>query len=63
MAEIRKLEPTGLIKLATAQVQLKQFDDAKQTIRQIQKRDWPTRFGDVPSQVRQLEQRMGNGRS
>ncbi len=63
VAEIRKLEPTGLIKLATAQVQLKQFDDAKQTIRQIQKRDWPTRFGDVPSQVRQLEQRMGNGRS
>jgi Flp pilus assembly protein TadD len=63
VAEIRKLEPTGLLKLASAQIQLKHFDEARQTIRQIEKRDWPTRFGDVPSQVRQLEQRMGNGRS
>jgi Flp pilus assembly protein TadD len=63
VAEIRKLEPTGLLKLASAQIQLKHFNEAKQTIRQLEKRDWPTRFGDVPSQVRQLEQRLGNGRS
>lgn len=58
VAEIRKLEPTGLLKLAEAQINLKRIDDARDTIRKLEKRDWPTRFGDVQSQVRQLENRV-----
>ncbi len=58
VAEIRKLEPTGLLKLASAQVQLKQWDNVRDTIRQIDRRDWPSRFGDVRSQTRELERQV-----
>jgi tetratricopeptide (TPR) repeat protein len=62
VAEIRKLEPTGLLKLASAQLQLKNWDEAQHTIRQLEKRDWPARFSDVPQRIRELARQL-SGRS
>jgi predicted Zn-dependent protease len=55
VAHIRALEPTGLLRLAAAQIHLRQWDEARQTLRKVGSRSWPSRFGDVPNQVRELE--------
>lgn len=62
VARIRALEPTGLLKLADAQVHLRQWEQADQTLRKVRTRNWPSRFGDVPKQVRELEERIHKGR-
>jgi tetratricopeptide (TPR) repeat protein len=58
VARLRSLEPTGLLKLAAAQVHQKQWDAARQSIEKLHRTEWPTRFGDVNSQTRQLEQQL-----
>ncbi len=58
VAQIRALEPTGLLRLAEAQIHLKQWDEALATLRKLDTTDWPSRFGDVLGQVRQLERQM-----
>jgi tetratricopeptide (TPR) repeat protein len=63
VAEIRKLEPTGLLKLAAAQLQLKQWDKAQETLRTLEKRDWPARFNDVHNQIQQLQRDLHTKRS
>ncbi|MBC7965352.1 MAG: tetratricopeptide repeat protein, partial [Fuerstia sp.] len=55
VARYRKLEPTGLLKLAEAQIHEKQFSEAKQSLQTLKRTAWPSRFGDVESQIRQLE--------
>jgi len=55
VARIRALEPTGLLKLAAAQIHLHQWEQATQTLRKVGSRSWPPRFGDVRQQVRELE--------
>jgi tetratricopeptide (TPR) repeat protein len=55
VARIRALEPTGLLKLGAAQVHLKQWEALGDTIRKLRARSWPARFGDVESQIRNLE--------
>ena len=60
VARYRKLEPTGLLKLAEAQIHENQFDAAKQTLQTLNRTEWPSRFGDVESHVRQLEQQLAN---
>jgi len=55
------LEPTGLLKLAEAQLHLKQWDRAAQTIKKLRARSWPSRFGDVDVQIRGLEQQVEHG--
>jgi tetratricopeptide (TPR) repeat protein len=62
-ARIRALEPTGLLKLAAAQLHLKQWDQAAETIKKLRARSWPTRFGDVDGQIRGLEQQVEHGRN
>jgi predicted Zn-dependent protease len=62
VARIRALEPTGLLKLADAQVHLRQWEQADQTLSKVRTRKWPPRFGDVPRQVRELEERIHKGR-
>ena len=62
VAEIRALEPTGLLKLAAAQIHLKQWDHAQQTLGKLTVRSWPERFGDVRGEVRQLRQQIEKGR-
>ncbi len=58
VARIRALEPTGLVRLAEAQIHLKQWDESRTTLRKLETTDWPSRFGDVAGQVRQLERQM-----
>jgi tetratricopeptide (TPR) repeat protein len=62
VARLRALEPTGLLKLAEAQLHLKRLDDAAATIRQLRSKPWPSRFSDVYSQIDRLEQRLRAGR-
>jgi Flp pilus assembly protein TadD len=58
VARIRALEPTGLLKLAAAQVHEERWDDAAATARKLRARGWPPRFGDVEQQVRELERQI-----
>jgi predicted Zn-dependent protease len=62
VARIRALEPTGLLKLAAAQVHERQWDQAEETVKKLRSRGWPARFGNVDQQVRELEQRIAGGR-
>ena len=57
VAQIRSLEPTGLVKLAEAQIHQKQWGDA-QNHRKTSAHEWPSRFGDVNNQARQLQEKL-----
>jgi tetratricopeptide (TPR) repeat protein len=61
VARIRQLEPTGLVKLAEAQIHLHRWSAARQTIDRLRARSWPDRFGDVNHQARDLERRIDRG--
>ena len=63
VAEIRALEPTGLLKLGAAQVQLKNWDGASETARRLRARGWPSRFGDVEAEIRRMERQIDEGRA
>ena len=43
VAEIRALEPTGLLKLAAAQIEFKDWDSAAKTLRKLRSQSWPPR--------------------
>jgi predicted Zn-dependent protease len=62
VARIRALEPTGLLKLAAAQVHERQWDDAQETVKKLRSRGWPTRFGNVDQQASELERQIAAGR-
>jgi Tfp pilus assembly protein PilF len=62
VAELRSAEPTGLLKLAAAQVHEHLWEQAAQTLRQLNGKSWPVRFGDVAVQIRVLEQQVEKGR-
>jgi tetratricopeptide (TPR) repeat protein len=62
VAHLRVLEPTGLLKLAAAQIHEQRWEGAEQTLRRLNARSWPARFNDVHSQVRTLETRLANER-
>lgn len=55
VAEFRRLEPTGLLKLTEAQLHEKQWDAARKSIDKLQKTEWPSRFNDVTNQTRRLQ--------
>jgi Flp pilus assembly protein TadD len=63
VARLRALEPTGLLKLAAAQVHLQQWDKAMETLGKVKAKTWPPRFSDVATQVRMLEQQIDKGRN
>jgi hypothetical protein len=50
------------LKLAEAQLHERRWDEAQATADKLRSRGWPDRFGDIPSQTRQLEQRIEQGR-
>src|SRR5207244_8861246 len=56
VSRLRALEPTGLLKLAAAQIHEKRWDEARQTLRKLDTRTWPPHFGDVHREVRKLEE-------
>jgi tetratricopeptide (TPR) repeat protein len=58
VAELRRLEPTGLLKLASAQIHEKQWDHARKTIRKLQQTQWPSRFNNVEPETRQLQMKL-----
>jgi predicted Zn-dependent protease len=63
VARLRALEPTGLLKLADAQIHLQQWDKAAETLARVKAKTWPPRFADVANQVRTLEQQIDKGRN
>ncbi len=58
VAELRKLEPTGLLGLGNAQIQAKKWTDAKASIRTLQRTEWPARFNNIESQTRELDRKI-----
>ena len=58
VAELRKLEPTGLLKLAEAQIHEQQWNAARSTIRKLRQTQWPPHFTDVESQAGELEMQI-----
>jgi tetratricopeptide (TPR) repeat protein len=58
VAEVRALEPTGLVKLAAAQIEFKDWDSAAQTVRKLKAQSWPPRFNELPQQLRELEKKL-----
>jgi tetratricopeptide (TPR) repeat protein len=58
VVQIRLLEPTGLLKLAAAQIHEKQWMNAKETLRKLRSQSWPARFNDVQQQSRDLERQL-----
>jgi len=62
VAEVRSLEPTGLVKLGAAQIHERRWDEASRTVEKLKARGWPPRFGNVEQEIRDLEQRIERGR-
>ncbi|MEI8381847.1 MAG: VIT domain-containing protein [Planctomycetota bacterium] len=58
VAELRKLEPNGLLKLAAAQIHQEQWDNARSTINKLRKTEWPTRFTNVEAEASALEMQI-----
>jgi Flp pilus assembly protein TadD len=57
VAQLRSLEPTGLINLSKAQLLADQPAAAQNSIDKLQKTDWPSRFDDpVRNALRELDQ-------
>jgi tetratricopeptide (TPR) repeat protein len=62
VAKIRSLEPTGLLKLAEAQIHERAWDAAAKTLQTLRSKSWPSRFNDVQRQARDLEQKLAEDR-
>ncbi len=58
VAEIRVLEPTGLVRLAAAQVESGDRAGAARTVQKLRGQVWPPRFNDLPNQLRDLERKL-----
>lgn len=58
VAELRKLEPDGLLKLGEAQLHEKRWKAVRGTVEKLRKTQWPARFNNVQNQANQLETRI-----
>ena len=58
VAELRKLEPTGLLKLATAQIHEEQWGEAKATIKKLKRKAWPLRFNNLKRDIKKLQKKL-----
>jgi hypothetical protein len=58
VARIRALEPTGLLRLAAAQVHENKWAAAAETVRQLRAKTWPPRFGNTENQIQELERQI-----
>ena len=54
VAELRRLEPTGLLKRAEAEIHQKYWDAARKTLDKLTKTEWPSRFNDVQNHIQNL---------
>jgi len=57
-ATLRALEPTGLEKLARAQIHEKRWADAKESVEKLLAKNWPERFRDVHARARKMLQEV-----
>jgi len=62
VAELRVLEPTGLLELAKAQIQMKQWDKASETVSRLEKKSWPARFTNVREEAAGLRVKVEQGK-
>ena len=58
VARLRKLEPTGLLRLANAQIHEKQWEGAKTSLDQLSRTQWPARFNQVASEIQLLKRQI-----
>ncbi len=58
VAALRRLEPTGLLKLGAAQIHQKQWEAARTTVNKLNKTEWPSRFNNVQNETRQLQEQL-----
>jgi tetratricopeptide (TPR) repeat protein len=58
VAELRRLEPTGLLKLAAAQIHEKEWPAARKSIETLERTEWPQRFSDVSNEIRRLQEQL-----
>jgi tetratricopeptide (TPR) repeat protein len=58
VAELRKLEPNGLLKLAEAQIHEKDWTGARESIARLHKTEWGPQFPEVRNQTNELEKRI-----
>ena len=61
VAKLRALEPTGLLRLAAAQVHEKQWAAAEETVGQLCAKTWPPRFGNTQFQIQELQRQISQG--
>jgi len=59
---IRSKEPAGLLGLAEAQIHLKQWDEASDTVARLLQGPWPNRFGNVHGKAHELKKKIEEGR-
>ncbi len=57
-AELRALEPTGLLGLANAQIEAKQFTECEATLDRLTKTKWDARFNDVKHRTEVLRAKL-----
>ncbi|HUR55422.1 MAG TPA: BTAD domain-containing putative transcriptional regulator, partial [Gemmataceae bacterium] len=58
VAALRSLEPTGLVKLAGAQIRVNDWDAAAATVKKLRGQSWPPRFNEVEKETRELERKL-----
>jgi tetratricopeptide (TPR) repeat protein len=58
VADLRALEPNGLLKLAEAQIHEERWAAARSTVGKLKAKPWPSRFSNVEGQTQQLEKRI-----
>ena len=54
VAELQRLEPSGLLKLAEAEIHRRDWPAARRTLDKLSHTEWPRRFNDVESQIARL---------
>jgi tetratricopeptide (TPR) repeat protein len=59
VADLRRTDPTGPLKLSAALIHERQVDRAKQTLRKILARDWPAQFPNAHAEATNLLRQVG----
>jgi tetratricopeptide (TPR) repeat protein/Mg-chelatase subunit ChlD/outer membrane lipoprotein-sorting protein len=58
VSKIRAIEPTGLLRLAAAQIHEKLWTDAVETLKQLRAKTWPPQFAEVGKEIGELESQL-----
>ena len=58
VAELRRLEPTGLLNLAEAQMNGGDNAEAEETLRKLDTETWPERFNEVDSKIKRMRKEL-----